>query len=135
MLTLPFLTLMAGADPPEEEDMSFTSDDRNVLLSIQSLLRVIVPLDTTVESVINSRTFILAAGTNSYDGTFDQRTVLLYDASNSNAIASGLSASWDRDTRQLELLVPPPFTVAPGDRVVFLATRDVAFSNPIAISQ
>lgn len=129
MHTVPFLTLMAGASPGED-DMSFTADDRAALLSIQRLLQSLVALDTTVQTVVNSKTFILAAGTNSYDHAFDQRTVLLYDISASNAVATGISAEWDRDTRQLTLLAPPPFTVAPGDRVVVLSARDVAFSNP-----
>lgn len=132
MITVPFLTLMAGADP-SEDDMSFTSDDRTALNTILTLLRVIVPLDTTVQTVVDAKTFILAAGSNTYDNAFDQRTVLLYDVSAGNSLASGLSAEWDRDTRQLKLLAPPPFTVAVGDRVVILATRDVAFSNPQAL--
>ncbi len=135
-MLVPILTLLQSDDEAPSSGDGFTSSDRSLLRSILALLRMIVLVDTTVVTVVNSKTFTLVGGANSSANSFDQRTVLLFDTSNNDAVATAIAASWDPQTLRLTLLQPPPFTVAPGDRVVVLAVRDAAFANPaLYISQ
>jgi len=128
-MLVPVLTLLQSDDIPEGLD-GFTTSDRTLLHVILAMVRTLILVDTTVTTVVDAKTFVIGAGTNSFADSFNQRTVLLFDASNNNAVATAISASWDPETLRLTLLQPPPFVVAPGDRVVILAMRDAAFANP-----
>lgn len=88
----------------------------------------LILLATTVESVINTKTIVLAASTYLHEDNVNYRTVLLFDTSNADAVSGNASVAWDADLRRLTLAQTPPFALAPGDRVTILAVRDSLYA-------
>lgn len=88
----------------------------------------LILLDTTVQSVVDDKTFVLVGGTNSFDNAFNGSLVLLFDVSASNAVDPNTATTWDKDTRTLRVLSTPLFTVAAGDRVQIMASEGSSYS-------
>lgn len=88
----------------------------------------LILLDTTVQTVTDAKTFILVGGSASFDNSFNGSLILLYDVSAANAVDPNTVRSWDKDTRTLVVQSTPLFTVAPGDRIMIMATEGTSYS-------
>lgn len=87
----------------------------------------LVMIDALVTTVISPTKVVLSQGV-VYDDTMAHRTVLLFDASNGNALAGNAVLTWDDATNTLELAQTPSFPLAINDRVVVLVIRDAMYA-------
>lgn len=89
----------------------------------------LILLDTTVQSVVDNRTFVLVGGSNSYDQSFNNSLALLYDVSTGAVPDPGTVKSWDAASRTLQLQRVPAFTVSVGDKVLIMASPGTSYSQ------
>jgi len=89
----------------------------------------LVLLNTTVQSVVNSKEFVLVGGSNSYDASFDGCQVILYDVSSGEAVSTDQVKSWVASSRTLTIQSAPAFTVTAGDKVLIISSPGVKYQQ------